>query len=43
MLMVAVPIGLFVGLLALANKRAEAKLREEAEAEPVGDGEPGPT
>ena len=43
MLMVAVPIALFVGLLALANKRAEAKVREDARAEHNADGEPGTT
>ena len=32
MLMVAVPIGLFVVLLALANRRAEAKLRDDEAA-----------
>ena len=32
MLMVAVPIGLFVALLALANRRAEAKAAEDARA-----------
>lgn len=31
MLLVAVPIALFGGLLWVANRRAEARLREEAE------------
>ena len=30
MLLVAVPIGLFVALLALANRRAEARAAEDA-------------
>jgi len=47
MLMVAAPIGLFAGLLWLANRRAEAKVREDAAAaeqpDPTDPGPPDPT
>ena len=42
MLMVAAPIGLFAGLLWLANRRAEAKVREDAAAEQADPTDPGP-